>query len=956
MDVSVDGQSITPHLRRQSLWLLALLAAQHDGEVTRELVADRFWPDSDSDTAGQNLRKCLSRLRHELGDAADCIVVTAHRRLGLEVVGADIDVVAFDRAIAAGDPDSLRVAVKLYRGHYLEGCEEHWAVAERAVRREAVLKALDGLAAEARSLGEPDLETGYRRRAVGLAPLWEPAVEDLMRCLLLNGDKTGVVEEYKGFERRLRDADPMRRPSRAIVELFQTTRKSGCAPLVLTDHAHLPAESQHTPSVLNLRPKPYSPLPKPLTELVGREKDISDLLLALDRKRLVTLTGIGGVGKTRLAIAVGERIAAEPRTVVFVDFASVAESNLVPATVAMALGLSEDAGALFTDIILGDLREADLLLILDNCEHVVSGVADITSGILLGCAGVHILATSREPLLITGERNRPVEPLDTPEDVLGKPQEAMSVSSVRLFVERAIDATSNFQLNGDTLGPVAAICRCLDGIPLALELAAVTLSTMTVGGLADAMNRRYEILTCGSRTALPRHQTLGAMLDWSHDLLTPPQQILFRRLSVFNGGWTVSAATQVCGDRGETDCALPQANVRQVLDELVHKSLVVFNEHYSLLETTREYARTRAHAAGEVDLLCRRHFEFYCQVFSSQPERSPEIATELGNLRSALDWIVSGTEDSRGAVSLCAAFGSVPDGVTLFREARLRTEVLLCRPELQDANKDRARALHVCGGYALKQGEAEVAHKYLREAFDIAQKMDIGSGYRILGGIAEADWMVGDLAAAQECLNESIRMAQANGDLYTMGESRRKLGSFLMDDGQLDCVEDLLLVAMADLQECNHPNWKLALVNLAALAFRRGEYQCARDRVNSVLHSPRPAAEPTWLHDCLEVLARVALAECRPRRAAVLFGAMVETIARLGLTRYWDRDFISADEWASRNGVDPALFDDVSAKRSPEEWWIRSRLTEEAFETALAEGRRMDRDSLLEYITEWNKT
>ncbi|MBV8148115.1 MAG: hypothetical protein JO092_03390, partial [Candidatus Eremiobacteraeota bacterium] len=353
-------------------------------------------------------------------------------------------------------------------------------------------------------------------------------------------------------------------------------------------------------------------LPVAPNAFIGRERDVADVKALLSRHRLLTLVGSGGVGKTRLALHVGAQLLdCYPDGVWFVDLAPISDPELVSSVTAQALGMTQ-SGQRVDEAIPLWLKRKKLLLILDNCEHVVEVVASLANAILATAQEVRILATSRQALAIAAEGVHRLPSLSIPAEATGlKTDDALRYDAVALFVERATANDPRFALTDDTAPIVAQICRRLDGIPLAIELAAARVKVLPVPRLAERLNERFKLLTGGSRSALPRQKTLTALIDWSYDLLTPQEQRLFARLGVFAGGFNLDAATSVCGGEG-----LDELDMLDLAGSLTDKSLVVADtsgehERYHLLESTAAYALEKLSTSGEREALTRRHAEYF---------------------------------------------------------------------------------------------------------------------------------------------------------------------------------------------------------------------------------------------------------------------------------------------------------------------------------------------------------
>ena len=389
-------------------------------------------------------------------------------------------------------------------------------------------------------------------------------------------------------------------------------------------------------------------LPLQLTSFVGREEEIESVKGLVDGHRLTSLVGTGGVGKTRLALQVGaDLLDRHEDGVWFVELAPLSDGTLIANELAPLFGVQATGDRSLVDALLAALRPKRALIIIDNCEHLVDPAAEIVEKILRGCPQIRVLATSREALKIAGETVHRVASLD---------EEA----AIALFAERANAATDSFVLSAGNKPTVGKICRRLDGIALAIELAAARVRAVDVEELFARLDERFRILTGGSRTALPRQQTMRALIDWSYDLLAPAEQALLRRVSVFAGGWTLDAASSIC-----TDDQLESWDVLDLLTSLVDKSLVVAEMNdgaaapsklrYRLLESTRQYAAEKIAASGERDLLRRRHAEYFAQLarhaatlWSTTPTRAwlPPLELEIDNFRAALDWSLAEKQDA----------------------------------------------------------------------------------------------------------------------------------------------------------------------------------------------------------------------------------------------------------------------------------------------------------------------
>ncbi len=414
--------------------------------------------------------------------------------------------------------------------------------------------------------------------------------------------------------------------------------------------------------------QPLSNLPASLTTFVGREKEQAKIIKHIRKYRLITLTGPGGVGKTRLSIRVGEEVLGDYANGVWlVELASLSDPTLLPQSVTAVFGIAAQSNISHTEILINFLRAKTTLLILDNCEHLLDACAQLAATLLTSCPNLKILATSRESLGVTGESAYPVPSLGLP-DLEQLLETFREYESVRLFEERAQLAKMDFLLTLKNASSVAQICHRLDGIPLAIELAAAHVSMFSTEQIAARLNESFNLLTGGSRTALPRQQTIRASIDWSWNLLSDSERILLRRLSVFAGGWFLEAAEIVCSENG-----LEKNQVPDLISQLVAKSLVVTNQEagyerrYHLLETIRQYANEKLEGSEREKRTQDSHLDYFLNLAETaapnllKPEQLEwlvRLEAEQNNIRAALDYALNNKESPEASLRLCAALGT----------------------------------------------------------------------------------------------------------------------------------------------------------------------------------------------------------------------------------------------------------------------------------------------------------
>jgi predicted ATPase/DNA-binding winged helix-turn-helix (wHTH) protein len=483
--------------------------------------------------------------------------------------------------------------------------------------------------------------------------------------------------------------------------------------------------------------RPPTNLPAPVSELIGRDAELDEILGLTAAHRLVTLTGAGGIGKTRLGFAAARHLLPRFADGVWaIELAPLADPELVPVAVATTLGLELASGAASPQLIANALRAKQLMLVLDNCEHVVDAAARMTEALLRANPAARVIATSRERLRVEGEWVYPVPPLAVPAEGGPDGEDPLHYGAVWLFVERARAAAPSFSLDARVAAATAGICRRLDGIPLAIELAAARAAALGIEGLAARLDDRFRLLAGGHRTALPRHQTLRATLDWSYELLTEPERVVLRRLAIFAGGFTLQAASAVA-----TDDAIVASEVIDCVASLVAKSLVSADSggamvRYRLLETTRAYVLEKLVEAGEFDAAARRHAERYRDLFEgaeAEAETRPtdewlaEHGPRIDNVRAALDWAFSPGGDPAIGVALTAAAVPLWMHLSLLDECRGRAEQALAVLS-GEASPDKRREMKLHAGLAVSlrytRGAVPETGAALTRAFELAEALD----------------------------------------------------------------------------------------------------------------------------------------------------------------------------------------------------------------------------------------
>jgi predicted ATPase len=585
-------------------------------------------------------------------------------------------------------------------------------------------------------------------------------------------------------------------------------------------------------------------LPDAATAFIGRERDVAEIKALLTGHKLVTLVGSGGVGKTRLALRVGTELLDEyPDGVWFGDFAPISDPELVSSVTAQALGMSQQEGRRVDEAIPPWLKRKKLLLIFDNCEHVVKTVVPIAAAILRAAPDVRILATSRQALNVAGEEPVRIASLDVPHTISDLTAAGvMEFAAVALFVSRATTADRSFVLTDDTAPIVADICRRLDGIPLAIELAAARVKVLPVPRLAERLHERFKLLTGGSSDALPRQKTLHALLDWSYDLLTEQEQRLFARLGIFAGGFDLDAATGVCGGEG-----LDELDILDLVGSLTDKSLVVADtsgehERYRLLESTAAYALEKLSASGEREALARRHAEYFrdqalaadeCYGTGSTLAWLAGVELELDNFRTALTWALTHGNDAVLGGAIAGASSALWANAGLAVEGRYWIGLALERVSEAELPRIAARLQLALSG----QSSGQRSHDAAERAMELyASVGDARGSARAQSWLAFALHQMGRLDEAQAAIEQTLATARACGDTYNIASSLDVQATLAMLGGDVDAARGLFAQALAANKAVgNESGTAVVLANLAELEFADGHPEQALRAVSEAL-------------------------------------------------------------------------------------------------------------------------
>jgi predicted ATPase/DNA-binding SARP family transcriptional activator len=886
--------------------LIARLGMSPGETVSRDGLIDALWGEVAPPTATKTLHSHLAHLRHQLRDAglAELIVTRAPGYALLAPVDA-VDAVRFENlaasgrdALAAGNAkdatDSLRAALAMWRGEAFTDCRPgEWTRAEAIRLGEVRLACTENLISAQLALGEHLTVVSELEFLIIQQPFRERLWELLVLALYRSGRQADALAAFQRVRTTLIDelgiepGPQLRQLEKSVLTADPSLDLPVVAETTVTGHSH-------------------GRLPILLTNLVDRDDDLDTVRRLLAARRLVTIIGPGGCGKTRLAIAVATGLDTAVR---FVDLTPLAKPDLVAQHVAHALGLFEQAGRSVLDHLLDHLRDRGLLLVLDNCEHLVDACANLVSALVAACPWLHVLATSREPLHLPGEAVHTLRPLATPDPAaMNTYQELLSFDAVRLFIDRARDAGAQIGADGATTHALAAICAGLDGLPLALELAAARTTALTVSQIAEQLSDGFPTLLSGSRVVRPQHRALHTAIKWSYDLLKPDERTLLRRLAVFVGGFGLPAV----------EALWPQGDAVDLLGRLVEQSLVSKETgaaRYRLLGTMHRFATDQLTGA-ELARARQRHAEFHLSLAEQAEELldGPDsvrwldrLAAEHENMRAAMAWAIAPAKPTLadpilalrlasalagycrlrghyrdGREWLGAALAQAPGASATLRAKALKGAAVLtflqCEYDAAVLLAERSLVLYeslgdlrgvastrsLLGSIWREQGEyprALASHQSALEAF---QAVDDAQGVATaLQLSAFSAWLRGDLDSAEHWARDCLHRFQELGDAEQVASALRHLGAVAHYRGDNVRADQLLTEArsISEGSGCLEGiAWALNLLGLVHHATGSVEARALLDR-SLTLH--RKLGDRWRMASVREALAAIACDEHR---------------------------------------------------------------------------------------------
>ena len=879
---------------KKAATLVKLLALAPGHRLHREQAIDILWPELKKKAASNNLRQALHVARRVF-DPDPAVGIRYLESQG-EVLALCpegelwVDVEAFEKAAKgarrSGDPAAYRGALDLYSGELLPGDRyEEWAESRRQELRGEFLSLLVELATLYEERGEYGQAIDTLKRVMAEEPVSEEAHAGLMRLYALSGSRGEALKQYERLREVLSETLGSQPNSltRHLREGIAAGKIPSSTPTGVVPEGVAPAEQPPGAGKHNLPPS--------RTSFVGRERELVEIKRELAMTRLLTLTGGGGTGKTRLALQLARELAPTYEDGVWlVELAGLSEPELVPNEVARALEVRDQPGRPLLNALADALRSKEMLLILDNCEHLIDACAGFSQELLDSCARLQVLATSREPLDIDIETKRVVPPLTVPELQQTTVEDLTRYASARLFAERARYRNPTFTLTPENTDDVAEVCRKLDGIPLAVELAAARMDVLTLAQIAERLGRALGILSGGGQPMEPRHRTLRATLRWSYDLLSEPERRLFARLSVFAGGFSLEEAEAVGAGEG-----IEQTAVVEPFLALVDKSLVVAEStrdgtmRFRMLEPVRQYGQEHLGASGEVEQVRRQHAEYFLALAEeAEPRlRGPEQAAwfrqldvENDNLRAALSWALEQGEEEL-ALRLSGALGDYWNMYGHLNEGRRWLEAALAS---EDEAPARIKTLLHAAIVAMQQLDYERSESLSEEALTLARRLEdtaATASALYASGIAAMYQLRFERASA--LLDEAKVLQREIGDEANLARTIQGVGLTAVARHDFERAAEMYEASLALARKNGDQLGIILALGMGAFAFLgQGDHQRARELFKEGLELSHRLKAKHGIVFHLHASAALASAQGRPVRSARLWGASEALMQEIG--------------------------------------------------------------------------
>jgi predicted ATPase/DNA-binding SARP family transcriptional activator len=897
-----NGESLPLGGGRQRA-LLALLLVERGQPVSPDRLAEELWRGRPPTGAATTLRSYVSRLRTALG--TDVAISSGPAGYALDVGPESVDAYRFEGLARGGEEalarrrirraeKHLREALETWRGPPFAELADHGVLRVEAARLEEVhVRALEGRIEADLALGRADELVDELEALVREHPYRERLWRQLMLALYRAQRQADALAAYRRA-RDLLDQQLGVEPGEELKELEQAILRHEVEPA-------RPPTDRHN-------------LPAPVTSFVGREADLAEIEGLLPKTRLLTLTGVGGSGKTRLALEAAARALSDfPDGVYFVDFSALADPGLVPRHVAATLDVREQGDTEIGQLLIARLREAELLLLLDNCEHVREACAELAHRLLTAAPKLRVLATSRELLGAPGEVDQPVPPL-TLAGADADPDELRSSEAVQLFLLRARAVRPQLSDDDRSVTTAAGICSELDGLPLALELAAARAKALSLEEIASRLSDRFRFLVSWRRLATARHRTLREAMDWSYELLSGDEQALLARLSVFAGGFTLTAVAGVCLDGDEL-------RTLELVERLAHASLVIVEEReygmrYRLLETVRQYAAERLEKAEAGDAR-NAHPRFYVKLAESTDLRGAEqqrglaqLDADLDNIRAALEYATA-TGDIETELRLVGAVWRYWWFRGYFVEGRERVETALAHGADAAASLYH-RVLFGAGILAWCVGDyargREVGTQLLAIAEATGSMQDEHNGCKVLGMVTLKE---GDFAASERFGRRALSLAEELDSEVDVLVGKLNIAVCIMDSGKADEALPVFEEVLVDYRRCGIVEGVgLALLNLGEATSILGDHERARECLDEARAAFATIGYRVNVGRALQALAAVEARCGNHLEAARHLGRAASVLAEVGGGGF---EANVAESLVTKNEARDALGDNVFA-------------------------------------------